>query len=119
MGGLGLWRNRVSKPTKLSQDWKLTDFDIQYAKDRGFTDSEIDDIAESFATWFVEGPGRKQTYICWSGSGRSAWGNWVRRANPKPEQRGRERGIVSTAPRGSQVYDQARGWISMKEYYDS
>lgn len=66
------------KPTKLPQDWKPSDFDVRYAKERGFTDSEIDDIAESFATYWTLGMGRNKTHLCWSGSGRSAWGTWVR-----------------------------------------
>lgn len=73
----------MTKPTKLPQDWKPSDFDIEYAKERGFTDDEIDDIAEDFATYWTLGMGRNKTHLCWSNSGRSAWGTWVRRTRLK------------------------------------
>jgi hypothetical protein len=71
------------KPTKLPQDWQPDDFDRQYAKDRGFTDGEIDDVADDFTTYWTLGMGRNKTHLAWSGSGRSAWATWVRRTNPK------------------------------------
>lgn len=83
----------MTKPTKLPQDWKPTDFDVKYAKERGFTDAEIDDIAEDFATYWLLGMGRNKTHLCWSGSGRSCWATWVRRTNPKSKP---ETGFVGT-----------------------
>lgn len=71
------------KPTKLPTDWSPTEFDVSYAKERGFTDDEIDDIAEDFATYWTLGMGRNKTHMCWSGAGRSCWGTWIRRTTLK------------------------------------
>lgn len=104
------------KPTKLPQDWKPTDFDVRYAKDRGFSDAEVADIAEDFATYWLLGMGRNKTHLCWSGSGRSAWGTWVRRTQPKTKPAYKaESGMTSKRP-GGQVYDSERGWIPLSEY---
>lgn len=99
----------MTKPTKLPQDWKPTDFDVAYAKDRGFTDSEIADIGEDFATYWLLGMGRNKTHLCWSGSGRSAWATWVRRTQPKSKP---ETGFVGTVDKESLGKFQSRRRIT-------
>ena len=108
----------MTKATKLPQDWRPNDFDIQYARGRGFSDQEIGDIAEDFATYWTLGAGRNKTHLCWSGSGRSAWATWVRRSNPKP-RRAEDKAFVGSKhpPKPGEVYCQRRGWISLDEYY--
>jgi hypothetical protein len=63
--------------TMLDQDWQPTDGDIAYARERGFTRPEIDDMAASFGAYFRDGPGRTKAWTNWHG-GSGAWGTWVR-----------------------------------------
>ena len=65
------------RPTKLPQDWQPSAEDRDYAKQRGWADSEIDDMRDSFVYRFTAGKGRNATHLLWSG-GNGAWGTWVR-----------------------------------------
>jgi hypothetical protein len=70
-------QNRIG--SLLPDGWQPNQWDIDYAKSRGLTNEQISDAAESFATHFTTGNGRNKRYTCWSGDGRSAFANWIRR----------------------------------------
>jgi hypothetical protein len=68
--------------TRLDPDWRLGEADRAYARSRGFSEAEIDDMAASFTAHFTVGGGRTRTWVRWSGA-NGAWGQWVRRETPR------------------------------------
>lgn len=62
--------------------WELTEVLKDYARDKGFSDKQIDDMEEACRCYEF-----KRKYHCWD----RVWQRWVRRAvemgNPIPENR--------------------------------
>lgn len=65
--------------TRLPDDWQPTVADITHARDRGFGDDQIRDIADAFRTYWTAGKGRNHTHADWPAS----WRNWINRETPK------------------------------------
>jgi hypothetical protein len=67
------------RATRLPEDWQPTVADVAHARDRGFGDDQIRDIADAFRTYWTAGKGRNTTHADWPAS----WRNWVNRETPK------------------------------------
>ena len=65
--------------TRLDDAWQPGDADREYAQGRGFTASQIDDIAASFHTYWTAGAGRNKTHARWD----LAWQRWVDKETPR------------------------------------
>ena len=70
------------RKTRLDPGWQPTARDRDYAQGRGFSEAEVDDIADNFYTYFTAGPGSATAWVRWSGA-NGAWGTWVRREIPR------------------------------------
>lgn len=69
-GGVGEKR----RASRLPDDWKLDEAGRGYARQKGFQDSAIDDMADNFAEHWQNKTGKASTKLDWS----RAWQTWVR-----------------------------------------
>lgn len=69
---------RSKRGTRLPADWALSGADLEYAIGRGFNGQALDDVFETFVTYWSAGPGRNKTHMNW---GR-CWQSWIRREKP-------------------------------------
>ena len=65
---------KSEKARRLKTDWKLSEKDRDYARDRNWSETEIDNESENFVEHYTNGNGRKQTSPNWS----LRWQRWVR-----------------------------------------
>lgn len=79
-------------PTRLPMDWKPSEDDLSYARQRGFGPSQTDDIAADFLTYWTLGKGRNTTHLNWS----AAWQQWVRKEKPRADRDEAEARAAST-----------------------
>lgn len=65
--------------SRIAPDWKPDAEDVQYAKGKGFSESQIARIAEDFHDYWLAKPGKDAIKLDW----RATWRTWVRRSADK------------------------------------
>lgn len=98
---------RPPKATRLPPDWQPSEADVDYARKRGFPDSQISDIAANFSEYWQNSNPRNAQKRDWT----RAWQTWVRKETPRKPVNG-----SVNNPRGQPVvfgqnaaYDTATG----------
>jgi len=70
---------RRGRGTLLPDDWRPGPAEFDHARRRGFSDPEIRDIADGFATYWTAGNGRNTTHLDWP----AAWRSWCAKERPR------------------------------------
>ncbi len=68
-----------SRGSRLSPDWVPSDEDREFARNLGFSDDEIDEIAAIFLDYWIALSGSKATKMSWA----ATWRGWIRREAKK------------------------------------
>lgn len=84
-------KKAAAKGTTLPVGWFVDDDGREYARGKGFTDDEIDDMEEGFRLWWPAQPGVKGRKTDWS----LTWMTWVRNEKDR-----RQHGKSGTRSRG-------------------
>lgn len=74
----------AKKPSRISPDWKPNDENIQYAVDKGFSNGQLQNVAEGFKDHWIAATGKGATALDWD----AKWRTWVRndiKFNGEPE----------------------------------
>lgn len=90
-------RGTRRKGRLLPDDWKPTEKDRAYAHEQGYSESDIDALADHFQEYFTVGRGKNIAYSDWE----RAWQGWVRRSS----ELGRPPGFTNRSRRGVGEHD--------------
>lgn len=99
-------RERVSRGTRISPDWKPRPAEIELALSWGWTPAEVDDQAERFRDYWLSRTGQGATKLNWHLTFR----NRLKEINDRRPKASRHR--ASTADKLSSAFDDLRATVS-------
>lgn len=70
---------RTSRGHRLPQDWQASEADRDFARQQGWTDTEIDQAEAEFRDYWHSVPGKQGTKLDWS----ATWRNRIRQMGPR------------------------------------
>jgi hypothetical protein len=83
---------KASPASRIANDWKATEADVDYAKTQGLDDEQIAHVAADFHDYYLRVDDKKGKMKAWD----AAWRSWVRR------QIKYDGGVQNIPPRGQQ-----------------
>ncbi len=78
--GRGSDSKSPSRGSRLAEDWKPSDANVEFAKDRGFSAIQIVDVARQFVRYWTGPDARSPAKKDWD----RTWENWVEREAQRP-----------------------------------
>lgn len=83
---------KSKRAKRIDPNWRPSEADRQFAVNRGFTEQEISEHADTFKDYWIAVSGQRATKVDWS----ATWRNWLRKERPGGERRKSRKSVART-----------------------